>query len=115
MRRLALMFLTVLAALVACGGPSATAPSTAPTTKAPITADQAAYLDGLREINPGLVVNPDRAIRRATNICLDIEEGMTEPEVVRSTVARLSGSNATIDAPQAAQAVELAKRHICEK
>ena len=71
------------------------------------------YLSGLEKINPGLVANEDRAIDRATNICLDISQGKDEATVVNNAQQRLSGGNATIDNAQAAQAVELAKTNVC--
>jgi len=75
--------------------------------------DREAYLAGLTDIDPGLTVNEDRAISRATNICLDIEQGKAAATIISNTAERLSGGNATIDEAQAAEAVELARAHIC--
>lgn len=72
-----------------------------------------AYLAGLEEIDPGLIANKDRAINRATNICLDITQGKNESTVVDNARQRLSGGSATIDNAQAARAVALARQHIC--
>lgn len=124
--------LSAAALLTACGSGDTATPAAAPATAAsapapapagsmPETVDadevpadaRAAYLDGLTEIDPGLTVDEDRAINRATNICLDISQGKDEATVITNTVSRLSGGNATIDEAQAAQAVELARTHIC--
>ncbi|MDQ3151758.1 MAG: DUF732 domain-containing protein [Actinomycetota bacterium] len=131
MRFRPLLLITVLAAtavLTACGSseptptttaPAPAAPSVAPGSPGVLTADEvpadarAPYLAGLTEIDPGLTVNEDRAIRRATNICLDIAQGTDEATVIGNTVQRLSGGNATINEAQAAQVVELARRNIC--
>ncbi|MGH3768610.1 MAG: DUF732 domain-containing protein [Pseudonocardiaceae bacterium] len=106
---------TLAGIILTAGCGSATpAPSRAPApTAAPTTDAQTAYLARLEQIDPGLVVNTERAIRRAENICLDIKQGKDEATVVSNTVQRLSGGNATIDKAQAAQVVELAKTHIC--
>lgn len=74
---------------------------------------RAAYLAALKQIDSGFVVNADRAIRRAENICLDVEQDKDESIVINNAVQRLSGGDASINAAQAAQAVELAKTHIC--
>lgn len=121
--------LATAALLTACGSgapaPAATAPAPPAASSAPaaspdiLTADdvpadsRAAYLTGLTKIDPGLTVNEDRAIRRATDICVDITQGKDEGTVVSNTVSRLSGGNATINTSQAADAVALARAHIC--
>lgn len=74
---------------------------------------RAAYLAGLTSIDSGLTLNEDRAISRATNICLDIDQGKDETTIINNTVERLSGGNATIDEDQAADVVELARTYIC--
>lgn len=101
--------------------PAATASVTAPAEDRPdiltdveVSAeDRASYLAGLRDIDPGLTSNEDRAIRRVTNICLDVEQGKDETTIINNTVERLSGGSATINETQAAEVVELARTHIC--
>jgi hypothetical protein len=109
-------------ALAGCGAapepPASAAPSTfgmpATVDMGEVPADaRAAYLAGLTAIDPGLTGNEDRAIRRAENICADLKAGKDEQTVIGNTVQRLSGGNATINEEQAAQAVELARTHIC--
>jgi hypothetical protein len=130
MRSLLLPVLATAALLTAYGSsepaPAADAPAPAASAPAPagsmpetvdadgVPADaRAAYLAGLTEIDPGLTVNEERAISRAANICLDISQGKDETTVIGNAVERLSGGNARIDEAQAAQAVELAREHIC--
>lgn len=129
-RRSAAIVTPVLLVLscVACGdeepkkdaAPFATpaAPSRGPqSTRLSIGPDAAAaYIAGLRAIDPGLVVNTERALRRGRDVCLDLEQGEFAGERLNARVAaRLSGGNATITEAQAAQAIELAKAHICSK
>ncbi|MEV1206117.1 DUF732 domain-containing protein [Microbispora rosea] len=60
---------------------------------------QRTYLDMLSVLDPGLVANEDRAIRRAERICdriLNPPEGSTM-SLERYVVEELSGGNATID------------------
>jgi hypothetical protein len=108
-------------ALAGCGAapeaPAPTPPSTsgaAAVETGEVSADaRAAYLAGLTAIDPGLTGDEDRAIRRAENICSDLEAGKDGQTVIGNTVQRLSGGNATINKEQAAQVVELARTHIC--
>lgn len=111
MRQVALTGIIILTA--ACGSATPAPPRVPAPTAAPNSDAQAAYLARPEQIDPGLVVNTERAIRRAKNICLDIEQGKNEATVVSNAVQRLSGGNATIDKAQAAQVVELARMHIC--
>jgi len=75
---------------------------------------ESAYLAALERIDAGLVVNEERALRRARETCDDIAAGeLSEAKLVERVVFRLSGGNATIDAKQATQAVALMKQHIC--
>lgn len=77
------------------GAPAPVVPTSAPAQAAPgpdiLTADEVpaegrtAYLEGLSAIDLGLTVNEDRAIGRATNICLDIERGQDETTVYRKS------------------------------
>lgn len=77
------------------------------------TSEERAYLRALAAIDPGLVVNEDRAISRAENTCLDIDSGKTGDVLVNNVIQRLSGGNATIDQRQARDAIELMERWIC--
>lgn len=88
--------------------PVATAAAAVPSPDADQTA---AYLDALREIDPGLVANEARAIRRGMRVCERIiapPEGSTM-SLERYVVAELSGGNATIDEAQARQVVRAVK------
>ncbi|GGM14179.1 hypothetical protein GCM10012279_35380 [Micromonospora yangpuensis] len=112
--------------LLACGGgssddqaePAAAPPADRTSAPAPSASTwstaQRAYLDALAEIDPGLVANEERAIRRAETTCGDIEaEGLSETALTKRVVERLSGGNATIDTAQAKKALALMREHIC--
>ncbi|MFI5839441.1 hypothetical protein ACIA8K_06975 [Catenuloplanes sp. NPDC051500] len=125
-----------MVALSGCGGSDAEPPAApkAPATSAPAAPatsaaaapkpaaepsyseqDRATYLAELAKIDPGLVVNEERAIRRAEETCADIAAGeITGSKLVDRVVERLSGGNATINASQADRALELMKTHICK-
>lgn len=79
----------------------------------PEPSGRAAYLEALRAIDPGLVADEDRAIRRAEETCADIKAGHAGDELVQRVVARLSGGNATIDAAQAQRAIDAMRQHVC--
>jgi len=75
--------------------PSSTAAGKSPNWNAE---QQRTYLDTLSALDPGLVANEDRAIRRAERICdriLNPPGGTMSLE--RYVVEELSGGNATID------------------
>lgn len=108
---------------------AAAASSSAPSTKAaaasptptPVVSvsppgaprDDAAYLAGLHEIDPGLVANESRALRRAEETCADIKAGLSGDALAARVVARLSGGNATINTAQARRAIALMQTNIC--
>lgn len=90
-------------------------PSTAvpqPSTGVPTpTGDvRAAYLAALEEIDPGLVVKPDRAVSRGREVCLDLRDGVPIADVVRRTRQRFSGGTTTIDNAQARQVVAAVRK-----
>lgn len=101
--------------------PSATASpaaSSAPTTLAatprpvptPTAAQQRTYLAMIARIDPGLVVNRERAMRRAGRIC----ERIIQPPggaltLERYTVLELSGGYAQINEAQARQVIKAVK------
>lgn len=87
--------------------------TTAGTAAAGLSADQRAYLVALAAIDPGLVVDEDRAISRAESTCQEIASGKSGDVLVANVVQRLSGGNATVNAEQARQAIELMKRLVC--
>jgi hypothetical protein len=86
-------------------------PAFVPVVVAPV--DENAYLRGIAAVDPGLTVNHDRALRRGANICDDIAAGKDEPTIIGNARERLSGGNATITDEQAADAVALARLHLC--
>ncbi|MFC4587323.1 DUF732 domain-containing protein [Sphaerisporangium corydalis] len=69
-------------------------------------AEQAtSYLAALREIEPYLVANEDRAVSRGRNTCLDILQRKTVNTVVGNTRRRFAGGDGTINTAQASQVV----------
>ncbi|MEV4320983.1 DUF732 domain-containing protein [Microbispora rosea] len=72
-------------------------------------AQRDAYLAALGAIDPGLVVNEERAVRRGQNTCLDILEGKSTSTVVHNAQVRFTGGDATVSAAQARQVVKAVK------
>jgi hypothetical protein len=77
----------------------------------PDAGQRRAYLATLGEIDPGLVVDEDRALRRAGRIC---ERIINPPEGGKLTlreyvVEELSGGNATINQTQAGRVITAVK------
>ncbi len=77
----------------------------------PDAGQAAAYLEALRGIDPGLVVNEERAIRRGRAICDRIinPPGGKNMTLAQYTVAELSGGNATINQAQAYEVIKAVK------
>ncbi|GGS88455.1 DUF732 domain-containing protein [Nonomuraea spiralis] len=108
-------------ALTGCSstGPAASSPSsdvgatTSQSAPAPdyLTAQKADYLAALDAIDPGLVVNEERALRRGQRVCDRILRGSDggTMSLEEYTVAELSGGNATINEAQAKQVIKAVK------
>jgi hypothetical protein len=124
--RYQLISITALAALALAGCGSDPAPAPAPvkatpppaaTSAAPaadVTAQQA-YIKGLRAIDAGPVANEERALSRAEDICLDLQQGeFTGAKLNERVAERLSGGSAQITGAQAGKVVELAKKTVCQ-
>lgn len=102
----------VLVDAVVSDGPTATAsasPAAATGVPTPDAEQRAAYLAALQEIDPGLVANEDRAIRRGRAVCDRIINPRTTPSVEEYTVAALSGGTTTINQAQARQVIKAVK------
>lgn len=84
-------------------------PDAAGGVPSPSKAQQRAYLTALERIDPGLVVNEDRAIRRARSICDRVINGAQGATLEKYVVAELSGGNATINEAQAKQVIKAVK------
>ncbi|WP_214317267.1 hypothetical protein [Nonomuraea sediminis] len=80
-------------------------------SRTPSEAQERVYLAKLKAIDPGLVVNTERAIRRAENICGRILDGADGGKLTleQYVVQELSGGNATIDQAQARQVIKAVK------
>jgi hypothetical protein len=78
-----------------------------------VTAAERAYLDAAGAVDPGLVVNEARALRRAEESCADMAAGLSGDALTARVVARMSGGDASIDAGQAAVLIEAMRAHIC--
>jgi hypothetical protein len=114
---------TVIAAafgVLALAGCSTSTPAEPTASSAPVqpvsgvptpdAGQQADYLAALKEIDPGLVVNEERAIRRGRAICdRIINKSGSAASLVSYTVEELSGGNATIDQAQAKKAIKAVK------
>lgn len=72
----------------------------------PDAAQRAAYLAALEEIDPGLAVHEERAIRRGRAVCDRILNPEGRGDITRYTVQALSGGDAQIDAAQARQVIK---------
>lgn len=98
-----------LLAVSGCGsGSSKEADKPAPAATTGGTAEQP-YLDALKAIDPGLVVNKDRAVNRSKNVCADIQAGKDDATVIKNAAARFNGGDATVDEAKAKQIVEVIK------
>ncbi len=72
------------------------------------------FLVSLAAIDPGLVVNAERALRRADDICLDIEQGWEGDAFLERIEFRLEGGNVPdLSRAQAAEVLALAEELHC--
>ncbi len=72
------------------------------------------YLLTLTAIDPGLTTNADRAMRRAKDICLDIQQGKDDATLARNTELRFEGGDVPDLTPeQAQQIVDAARAYRC--
>jgi Protein of unknown function (DUF732) len=102
--------------------PTTPAPTTVPTSAAAPppaaptptgTPDVPAYLAALRVIDPGLVTNEDRAVRRGRDVCLDISQGKPEETVINNARLRFDGGDAAVGPEKARMIVDAVRRHLC--
>lgn len=94
----------------AASTPATNSPPAARAVPSPSPAQQRAYLAAIARIDPGLVADRERALRRAGRIC----ERIVQPPggtltLERYTVLELSGGNARIDEAQARQVIRAVK------
>ena len=124
MRKHLIAIAAAVFALTGCGSDTPAASSPTPTASAATTSaavapsaravNSEAFLAGLRAIDPGLVANEDRAVRRAKDICLDIsQDEFTNQQLAARAAERYSGGTATITPAQGARVVALAKANVC--
>ncbi|WP_435070455.1 DUF732 domain-containing protein [Amycolatopsis thermoflava] len=91
----------LLFVVAGCGGPEPAPPTPAPTG----AAGAASYLAALGAIDPALVTDPDRAVSRGKNVCLDLEAGKERATVVSNAAARFDGGSVAVDAAKAERIV----------
>ncbi|MFG3582553.1 hypothetical protein [Streptomyces sp. NPDC047990] len=99
-----------------------TTPKAKPSAKAPApvkfdepnAAETKALLSKLKTINPGIVVNEERAVRRSVNTCSDIQAGKSGDLLNKNVAYRFTGGNATVDEVQAAEIVKAVKGSFCD-
>lgn len=101
-------------ALSGCGSSApATIPAPAPSSAAAATGQEAVFLSQLSAIDPALAAKPDRALRRAENVCQEIAAGKEDQTLISNAQARFTGGSATVNEDQARQIVEAARSTIC--
>ncbi|MGI5153603.1 DUF732 domain-containing protein [Microbispora sp. CA-102843] len=108
----AVLVLAVIATVAKVATEDAPAPkasATAAAVPSPDAEQRAAYLAALERIDPGLVANEDRAIRRASRVCERIHNPAGGMSLERYTVEELSGGNASITTAQARQVIKAVK------
>lgn len=79
------------------------------------TADQRAYIEALRQIDPNFVPTNGRAvINDAENTCLDLAQGgLTHEQLVNRVIQRVERLDARADAAQAERIMKLMQNWIC--
>lgn len=103
-------------ALAGCGTTSEPAAAPAPVTvsETDLTDQEAQFLADLEAVDPDLVTKEDRALRRAENVCLDIEQGKNDEMIVDNTRQRYSnGTTVNLDMDQARRIVDSARANVC--
>lgn len=66
-----------------------------------------AFIEGMGEIDPTLITRPERAVRRARNVCYDIVECKPPATVVENARKRYDGGHTTVDTAMAARIIEV--------
>lgn len=67
----------------------------------------------MRTIDPGLVANESRALRRGRDVCLDISEGKPEAQVIENARLRFDGGDASVDTAKATRIVQAVRTYYC--
>ncbi len=78
------------------------------------TAAPSGYLADLAAIDPGLVVDADRALRRGQRVCERIAQQQTEAQVVEYARLEFDGGNASVDTAKARRIVAVVRQHLCQ-
>ncbi len=121
--RTALVATTLSAAclLTACGGGDqpAVAPSDEPSpvapgsTPSPDPAQRADLLKRLGAVDARLVADPDQAVRRSQQVCLDIQSGKDEAAVSDGAAARFRGGGPKLTSDQGEAIAEAVAETFC--
>lgn len=91
----------------------ASAPPATTAAPSPTTDDDGDFLAALIALDAGLVIDRERALIRAWDICLDIKAGKDPATVTKDAQVRFTDSRVTVSPAQAHVIVEAAKRYIC--
>ncbi|MGH3745802.1 MAG: DUF732 domain-containing protein [Micromonosporaceae bacterium] len=107
-----LALITALFVVAGCGGDgnASASPPSPPRSSAPApaAADNEPYIAALRKIDPALAEDPESAVRDASNVCLDIDQGKPAGTVVKNAALRFD-----VPAGQAKLIVKAARQYIC--
>ncbi|MBC3987805.1 hypothetical protein H8N00_02555 [Streptomyces sp. AC563] len=94
--------------------PSTEAPKPTSGIPSPDATQQAALIQGLRAIEPGLVAKEERAVSRARSVCLDLKADKPAATVQNNARQRYEGGTVPhISDDQAARIVEVVKASFC--
>ncbi len=80
----------------------------------PSAAQRARLIRALGAVEPGLVANEDRAVRRSRSVCLDVKEKKPAATVQANAKARFEGGTVpTLSTDQAGQIVTAVRSNLC--
>lgn len=99
----------VLAIVIAVSGKDSPAPYQAvpPAPEPTLSAAESSYVGQLSGIDPGLVVNEQRAVRRGESVCYEQAHGRSGTALVEYARQEFDGGNAAVDTAKAQQIVAL--------
>lgn len=75
--------------------------------------DRAAFLQAMRQIDPRLVRDENRAVTIAQNLCRELQQGTKPVTVAAHAAVRYSGDGLVVDMAPSKQIVKALQQHAC--